>query len=197
MLSDICVVLLTFLAFAPVIWPTVVTDWRAVYAIACALTGGGYLLARRFERGRDQRTWEEVLKNLAELPKVTASAVMAQSRLSAISTAPVPNSLKQRTLTLSDEILRFLVDRGAHDPSLEPATWHRDTRAMIAYMGETMATYSLRFGARVIAAHNELAITGLTDPELDRFYARPTNPLGIRVVAERIGALAQQLPDGK
>jgi hypothetical protein len=196
MLSDFFVVLLTFLAFAPVIWPSVVTDWRAAYAIACAVAGAGYLVARHFERRRDEKTWAEVLGNLADLPKLTAAAVMAQSMLHlAVSTSPTPNSLKQRALTLSDEVLRFLLDRRAHEPPMpERATWHRDTKAMIGYVGETMARYSLRFASRVIATRNELVAAGLSDPELDSFYEHPTNPIGVRIVAERIGALAQGLP---
>jgi hypothetical protein len=39
-----------------------------------------------------------------------------------------------------------------------------------------------------------LAQEGFKDAELDRFYQYPTNPIGIRIVGERIGMLAEQMP---
>ena len=58
---------------------------------------------------------------------------------------------------------------------------------------KTMAIYSQKFGANVIAIHDELAAHGYKDVELDKFYQNPTNPIGIRTVAERIGALGEQI----
>ena len=66
---------------------------------------------------------------------------------------------------------------------------------MIDYSTQTMALYSRRFGARVIAMRNELAVEGFRDDELDGSYKHPTNPIGIRIVAESLGALAHQLTD--
>jgi len=66
---------------------------------------------------------------------------------------------------------------------------------MIRYMNQTMSIYSETFGAKVIAMRNELAYKGITDGQLDSFYEHPTNPIGIRIVAEHIGALAERLPD--
>jgi hypothetical protein len=144
------------------------------------------------DRNLDQDRFEKVLARFDELQKTQVALNQSAARL--IQSNAPQESLKQRALRLSNEVLRFLVERQANEVPLPRAeTWDRDTQAMIGYMQQTMALYSERFGARVIAIRNELATEGLRDQELDRFYEHPTNPIGIRIVGERIGALAQQL----
>lgn len=84
----------------------------------------------------------------------------------------------------------------------EVATWHQAAalteRGLIrggadAYTN-MMADYSTKFGARVLAARNELAALGYTDDQLDNYYENPTNLIGVRIVHERLGALALRLP---
>lgn len=103
-----------------------------------------------------------------------------------------PESLKRRSLILSNEILRFLTNRQANEPQLfRPETWQQDTNRMIKYSQQTMSLYSEKYALRVIAIRNEFADKGYQDSELDRSYEHPTNPIGIRIIAERIGALAE------
>ena len=105
------------------------------------------------------------------------------------------DDLKTRAALLSAQILRFIADRERESPSLpRRETWSRDVDVMIRYSQETLALYSQRFGARVIALRNELAERGFADQQLDRFYEHPTNPIGMRIVGDRIGALAETLP---
>ena len=102
--------------------------------------------------------------------------------------------LKVRAKNLSKEILEFIADRersGFRLPRKE--TWDLDTELMIREHTETMSQYSTKFGSRVIAVRDELAKNGLKDKELDSFYEHPTNAIGIRIVGERIGALAEKL----
>ena len=102
--------------------------------------------------------------------------------------------LKQNVKNLSSEILNFLVDRRRNEPQLlKKDTWHRDTEFMIKYSQETMNQYSIKFAARVLSARESLFSRGLHDEELDRFYKHPTNPIGIRIVGEHLGALAERL----
>ena len=65
---------------------------------------------------------------------------------------------------------------------------------MVKYYQETINLYSQKFGSRVVYTRNELAKRGLSDKILDENYENPVNYFGIRTVAERLGALAQQLP---
>lgn len=105
-------------------------------------------------------------------------------------------ALKERGSRLSTEILEFLADRRRSEPPYPNAreTWGRDAEAMMRFSQETMNQFSVKFGARVIAMRDELLEQGLTDKELDSFYHHPTNQMGIHIVGERIGALAERLP---
>lgn len=105
------------------------------------------------------------------------------------------SALKQRAIRLSNEILEFVADRERSNPPLPRIeTWERDVDISTRFSIETMSQFSTKFGARLIATRNELAEQGLTDRELDSLYTHPTNPIGIRIVAERLGALAEKLP---
>jgi uncharacterized protein YdcH (DUF465 family) len=158
------------------------------------------------ERGRQDSNFATILDNFQEINRTVTAAFVAEGKVRTAEAAGVPTvSLKHRALALSDEILRFLVDRQAHEPALlveatpalrlpALATWSRDTAAALGYMGETMTRYSREFAPRVIASREEFAKQSVTDPEFDRYYEHPTNPIGIRIVGERLGALAERLP---
>lgn len=119
-----------------------------------------------------------------------------------------PAGLKRRAHELSKRIFRFLSERAVHDPSKQlfsPSTirvgetteqgFQRRQQDIVSYMHETMNLYDEQFAAEVVAMRDELKRNGLESPELDARYEHPTNPLGIRVVAERLGALADRLSD--
>ncbi|TAL13914.1 hypothetical protein EPN95_04470 [Patescibacteria group bacterium] len=107
---------------------------------------------------------------------------------------PTPDSLKQRLQNLSTSILRFLLDR-RDSPLPRPETWDNDIDRMLRLSAETRNLYSLSFGAQVIAARNELLKHGIIDKELDTYYEHPTNPIVMRIIGERLGALAESLPN--
>jgi hypothetical protein len=133
--------------------------------------------------------------------RLVADNIAAQQRVTALRPtikphAVPPVSLKERAIHLSADILSFLTQRLASEPPLpRRETWEQDMQMEANYFKQTMAIYSQTFGAKVIAIHNELASKGITDRELDSSYENPINPNGIRTVAERIGALAERLPD--
>src|SRR2546422_3519340 len=141
---------------------------------------------------QEEQSWN-VLNGLAEIQRPTAAVISAQAELRS-SEQPhhvSSDSLKRRALILADEILRWLLRNESRQQIVpRPAMWHSDTEAMLAQFREMMGEYSRLFGSRVIAMRNELATRGLQDPELELFYEHPTNPLGIRAVGERLGALA-------
>jgi len=109
-------------------------------------------------------------------------------------TATQLQEIKARAKVLSSELLQFVSERQRGDPPLPwRESWAQDTEAHIRYSKDTMTQYSEKFGARVIAIHRELAESGLTDSQLDARYQYATNPLGITLIGERIGALAERI----
>ncbi len=157
------------------------------------------MVVLKHQQDVSQGQYTALLTHFQQVETTLNSLLVAQQRLARIEARPkaiTPEStLKQRAATLSVDILNFLVQRNSNEPSLpRPETWGQDTDRMLRYFKGTMDLYSKQFGARVIAIRNQFAQQGLTDKELDQFYEHPTNPIGIRIVGERIGALAEQLP---
>lgn len=139
---------------------------------------------------------EELLRFVrGDRPPGDAAALAKEAEALESRATPGAQDLKTRALLLSAEILRFLAERQQQEPPMpRPETWNNDVDAMIRFHRETMSLYSQRFASRVIAFRDAFAQGGLVDRELDSFYEHPTNPIGIRIVGERIGALAEKLP---
>jgi hypothetical protein len=109
------------------------------------------------------------------------------------------DSLKKRTLGLSDEILHFLVNRqiapgygqGGYGEGGYGGTLTGDQQ----YQKETVAMYTGVFQPRVAAIHDALEKQGLRDSQLDSEFRNPVNAYSVRAIAERLGALAEKLPN--
>jgi hypothetical protein len=133
-----------------------------------------------------------------KLPELIQAANQRVAKLPAAQVSPRPvDKLKRDATLLSQEILQFLTDRVRGEPSLVPggtdAEWKQNTESYLLYSRDTMSLYSQQFAARVIATRNAFAERGLTDKELDSIYEHPTNPIGIRMVGEHMGALAEKI----
>lgn len=103
--------------------------------------------------------------------------------------------LKDRAEDLFLEINKFLIGRESKEPPMpRMVTFEADVDKIISYSQDTMKQYSSKFGPEVVAVRNELANKGKQDKELDNYYRDPSNSNEIRLVAERIRALAGQLP---
>jgi hypothetical protein len=107
-------------------------------------------------------------------------------------------SLKKRALDLSDELLQFLVNRQiapryGQGGFGEGGFGGTDTEAE-AYQKQTVEMYAGAFQTRVIAMRDAFAKHGLKDIQLDSEYKSPANAYSIRTIAERIGAVAEKLP---
>ena len=102
-------------------------------------------------------------------------------------------TLKMKAISLSEQVFQFLNDRESESPpSPTLETWLEDLKKITEFHHETMNQYSLEFASKVKEIRNQLADIGLRDNELDSIYKSSTNPIGIRRVAERIGALAEK-----
>lgn len=107
----------------------------------------------------------------------------------------LPN-LKQVCQQLSQDMLQFLIDRQRLKPDLTPTRkqWRKQSSDHTRHIQETVALYHQRFGARVVSLYEHLKERGYHDKQADRLYEHPTNELGIRELAQRLGALVERLP---
>jgi hypothetical protein len=107
--------------------------------------------------------------------------------------------LREQAFIDSASILNFLLERerGAPpypSPDLSASDWSKVEAEIRTYNAETIRQFNQAWGPSVVRLHDSLAAKGLQDPALDDLYNRPTNPLGIRVIGEKIGDLAERLP---
>ena len=195
-------VLLQFVAMEPFKWfiDLIKKEWDVIREIPFTMTliviGAlliGYLINKWIFKEHISQTRELISiqndrneLNVKELERLSDSAKKESLNLP-------EESLEGRTKRLSSDILIFLLNRRWNEPPLpRQETWNSDAEKMVRYSMETMNLYSLKFGAKVIAIRNQLSENGLQDEQLDQIYEHPTNSIGIRIVAERIGALAEQ-----
>jgi hypothetical protein len=110
------------------------------------------------------------------------------------------NDLKKQALELANRLFSFAGDRILNDPSknnigeVNKSQWGENTKRMVNYSQETTEIYNTRYLSEVIRTKQEFSKRNLTDPQLDQFYDRPTNPIGIQIVATRFLELANRLP---
>jgi hypothetical protein len=144
------------------------------------------------------------LKDLAEQARAFSSLQILviqsqQATLAALRVQGLPvTSIKKRALDLSNEILRFLVSRevqpGYGQGGYGQGAYGGATQVQgLVYELETIRMFKSSFGKRVVDIHDALQSEGLTDPELDAAYKSPVDSYSIRVIAERIGSLAERL----
>jgi hypothetical protein len=104
------------------------------------------------------------------------------------------SGLELRAIELSGDVVNFLRARErTAPPRPAPATWNRDTAALLRYEDETATAFEEMFGRQVRRAHDLLELEGLTDRDLDAFYRHPANAFQIYIVAEKLASLARRL----
>ncbi len=115
--------------------------------------------------------------------------------------------LKEQTIELANRIFDFAGDRIINTPiyynphfnqsylntSLGQSEWDKDTKNLINYSYDSQITYNKRFLSEVIRIKQEFQKRNLTDQQLDQFYDKPTNPIGMQIVAGRLLELANRL----
>lgn len=114
-----------------------------------------------------------------------------------ISKSKIP--LKQRALSLSQEILAFISNRDKLEPksSYQPISEEEFSRYMqksLEYSTETINLYSVNFSSDVMEIHDEFARIGIIDKDFEVLYRNPNNRIIISLVGTTIGALAKRLP---
>jgi hypothetical protein len=159
---------------------------------------------------RDEALWDRKAQDVLhkkEISEVLAHFTFVEQALNDLhinsiraraqnSTSPL--SLKRRVLDLSDEILQFLVNRqiapGYGQGGFGEGGYGGTAVDDEAYQRQTVVMFTGAFQGRVTAIREALAKQGLTDRQLDAECQNPINAYSIRTIAERIGALAEKLP---
>ena len=140
-----------------------------------------------------------VIVGLAIVAALMLGGVLLSARLST-------RALVREATRVAGEILAFLAERKSGDPAFamfdykpeenEETTrrrWQEHTNRIVAYLQDTMAEYTRRFSSQVLWLRDELAKRGVIDEEFELFYQHPTNPIGVGIVATRLGAMARRL----
>jgi len=149
----------------------------------------------------------ESMCRFEQLLKASDSHAIALMRLQQVINDPA-DSLKKRALQLSESILDFIYGRMQDVPPLPNVktflstgrldwknilTQSPEYAKMAGYEKATMDFYKARFLEKVVSMRHELHKQGLVDEQLEQFYSDPKESGYIRIIGERIGALAEQL----
>ena len=181
-------------------------DWR-VQALAifvfCLIAAGEVAIIQNADSINESH-FQTLVSRFDNTDRLVSANTLAQQRVASLPVATATKShavglpgLKERAIRLSADILAFLTQRQVDEPPIprNRATYDSDMHAFDRYSEHTMSIYSQMFARQVISIHAELARKGISDEQFDTFYERPTNPIGVRIVAEHLGALAERLPD--
>ena len=101
--------------------------------------------------------------------------------------------LKTQALETARNIMTMVSERQASEPPIDFKNWEASTQAMIRHSQETQNIYYKEYAAKVAHFREEFLKRELRDKELDMFYAHPTNYIGLRILATKLGLLANKI----
>jgi hypothetical protein len=130
---------------------------------------------------------------LEEQPSVARPSTPALAARPLTTDASDVERLRLECLQASVAIFEFLGKREQDSPpvTFRSTHWEEDSETYTKYLFETVARYHQEFGAKVESLRNQLDKRGMTTPTIEIYYEHPTNPLGIRALAQSLGALGQ------
>lgn len=102
--------------------------------------------------------------------------------------------LKDQALDVARNLMDLVQTRQSSEPAFSFDRFHESSAALIRHSQETQNLYVRDFAGKIAFLRQELIKRNLQDKELDNFYEHPTNYIGLRNVAMRLAALAEQLP---
>jgi hypothetical protein len=101
--------------------------------------------------------------------------------------------LKIQALETARNIMTMVSERQSNEPPVDFNNWEASTQAMIRHGQETQNIYFREYAAKVAHLREEFLKRGLRDKDLDMFYEHPTNFIGLRILATKLGLLANKL----
>lgn len=175
-------------------------------AVATGTFGLALMLAEIFTISRDADTRDAATRQMLG----HLETLVAQVKTDAGLRMAKRGTLKDRILELSSKILQFLSEREQSDPGrsnffrsmariedqeLRTRRWLADTEIMTNYLHRTLQLFDEQFSVKAANARDDLKKHGLEDKQLDQYLAFPCNTMGIRSIAQTLGALAMRLDD--
>jgi hypothetical protein len=176
-------------------------SFRIVAAVLCFALLFGEIRIVRHDREESNAKHELEMKDLlGRFAGLHEDLIGLQKNASPASHPSNPDTLKNRTLDLSSEILRFLLSRevppGYGQGGYGEGPFGGMPADSTAYDKETQGDFFRVFEPRVEEIRQELKKRVIIDETLDREFSNPNpNNYSIRAIAERIGTLARSLPD--
>lgn len=212
----VCVLLLGVEALIITLIPSRLMEKRAIKVMGvlfCFVLAIGEIVVIKHDRNETLQQHSVDIKGIfsrfvkldQDMVALQRTGQVQQAAISAYNVRPSispTDSLRQQTLNLANEILRFLVTR-----ELPPSGFGQGGFGEMLFGGGkpsqiqtydrgTVAIYQKRFAGRVRAIRDQLRDLGLGDEQLDTEYASPNlNTYSIREIAERLTALAERFPD--
>ena len=158
------------------------------------------------DRERQDKAHIEQLRQIEEMRAASDSRTASMIRLAMAINDPV-EGLKKRALQLSDSILEFIYSRMQAAPPEEPmfvsynliqteSTFpliNSYVNKSLAYQADTVKFYESRFPEKVGSILAEFAEKEVVDDWLNGLCATAKSDWSIRMIGERIGALAELL----
>jgi len=188
---------------------------RVIFIAVCGLLAFAEIFVAYWARAKQDRAYVEQTRRIDDMRQAADLHHEAMLRRLLAINEPA-EGLKKRALQFSESLLAFLYDRLQHAPKERPyyaasggnwppqaslrnlwegafeGTFEAMKQAQ-AYETDTLQMYAHRFGKQVYGLREEFLKHGLTDQQLDSAYLAVKGPQDIRLIAERIGNLAEQL----
>lgn len=101
--------------------------------------------------------------------------------------------LKEQALDVARNLMDLVQTRQSSEPIFSFERFREFSNTISRHSQETQNLYAKEFAGKIAFLRQELLKRNLQDKELDNFYEHPTNYIGLRNVAMRLAALAEQL----
>jgi hypothetical protein len=178
---------------------------RVSILVFFVVVGIGVVSFNRIERQKLQTQLDSMPQKVAEYIRNISPPPISPPPM--ISTAPAqkpPTKAKPATagdaqlgkhcLELSDSLFAFLHGRGEAPTELAPGEqWLDHIQRVNDWYRNVMDAYFSQFGADVLNTVQQLKKRGLADQQLEFEAEKAVNPLMIRDLALKLGAIGQQL----
>lgn len=102
--------------------------------------------------------------------------------------------LRDKSLETARSLIEFAELRRASEPQIDFNNFRESSNRQSQHVMATQDQYAARFYGQVAMLRAEFKKRGKSDADLDHLYQYPTNYLGLRAVAQALGAFGEQLP---
>ncbi len=143
-----------------------------------------------------------LLQNSESLKPSNEEIKVFDERLKNLKSKPNKGDLNGHIAILSVKISRFITDRMLNQPQVsefrleqgfEIKNWTEQMNNLAKYHDETCSLFSKIFGKQLTEIFDELIKKGYESEKIDYLLNRSRKPYDIRIIAAKLGALAEKL----